>query len=177
MKMSTSVPTKGASGRFMVDKAIEFIEECGNGKNDSIIVKTDQEEAIKYFTKDLREVREGKTILEESPVHDMEFEGGQIAWDDVHGEELDLRLVSKARKEEIDYMECRGIWEVCDEAEAWREMGQGPTSTKWVDTNKGTKLDPLVRCRLVPETSGRKGIKTEKTCSRRPRRWGRSGSC
>ena len=66
--MSTAVPTKGASGRFMVDKAIEFIEECGNGKKDTIIAKSDQEEAIKLLLKDLREAREGRTILEESPV-------------------------------------------------------------------------------------------------------------
>ena len=51
MLMATAVPSKGSSGRFMIDKAIEFIEECGSAKCDNIIVKTDQEEAIKYFVK------------------------------------------------------------------------------------------------------------------------------
>ena len=90
---------------------------------------------------------------------DIELENGLTAWDDVHGDKLDMKLVRKGRKEEIDYMEFRGIWEICDEDEAWRETGHGPVSTKWVDTNKGTKDEPLVRCRLVARDFRKKGEK------------------
>ena len=38
---ATAVPTKGASGKFSVDKALEFLEEVGDLK-DRIILKNDQ---------------------------------------------------------------------------------------------------------------------------------------
>ena len=31
----------------------------------------------------------------------------------------------------------------------WERLGKGPVSVKWVDTNKGTLVDMLVRSRLV----------------------------
>ena len=65
--MATAVPTKGASGKFSVDKCLEFIDENGDREAD-IIVKTDQEPSIQYLIKDLlEERRDGKTIVEESP--------------------------------------------------------------------------------------------------------------
>ena len=68
MTFATAVPTQGSSGRFVVDKALEFVEEIGDYGN-SIILKSDQEPCMEYFQKDLIEVREeGKTIPEESPV-------------------------------------------------------------------------------------------------------------
>ena len=68
MKFSTTVPTKGSSGRFAVDKCLDFIEEVGD-MNSRIIIKNDQEPSIKVFIKDLVQAREdGRSILEESPV-------------------------------------------------------------------------------------------------------------
>ena len=68
MNFATAVPTKGSSGRFAVDKVLDFIEEVGD-MNERMIVKNDQEASIQYFIKDLVEQRqEGRTILEESPV-------------------------------------------------------------------------------------------------------------
>jgi hypothetical protein len=68
MNFATAVPTKGGSGRFPVDKALDFIEEIGDA-NAKVILKNDQEPSIQYFIKDLIEQRvEGRTILEESPV-------------------------------------------------------------------------------------------------------------
>ena len=65
---ASAVPTKGSSGMFIVDKAVEFVEETGDSNN-TILLKTDQETSIKYFVKDFIEARvEGKTIPEESPV-------------------------------------------------------------------------------------------------------------
>ena len=65
---ASAVPTKGSSGMFIVDKAVEFVEETGDSNN-TILLKTDQETSIKYFVKDFIGARvEGKTIPEESPV-------------------------------------------------------------------------------------------------------------
>ena len=67
--MAAAVPMKGVgTGRFVVDKCLEFIAENGDGEGD-IMVKTDQEPAIELLIKDLVEFRRvGKTVVEESPV-------------------------------------------------------------------------------------------------------------
>ena len=68
MQFATTVPTKGSSGKFGVDKSLAFVEEVGDSHG-KIIVKTDQEPSIKLFVQDVLEGREeGRTILEESPV-------------------------------------------------------------------------------------------------------------
>ena len=68
MRFATSVPTKGASGRFSSDKALQFMEEIGD-KTSKVIVKTDQEPSIKYLVKDMVEGRpQGQTVVELSPV-------------------------------------------------------------------------------------------------------------
>ena len=65
--VATTVPMKGGSGRFAVDKVLEFIKENGDASRD-IIVKSDQEPSMKYLVKDLLEQRsEGRTVVEESP--------------------------------------------------------------------------------------------------------------
>ena len=68
MCFATAVPTKGASGKFAVDKAVEYMEEMGDHTG-KVIVKTDQEPSIQYFVKDLIGSRPaGQTVIEESPV-------------------------------------------------------------------------------------------------------------
>ena len=65
---ATAVPTKGSTGRFTIEKMIEFVEEVGDGSQ-AIVVKTDQEPSIKAIVEDLvKEREEGRTIVEESPV-------------------------------------------------------------------------------------------------------------
>ena len=79
MGFAVAVPTKGSSGRFAVDKAIDFIEEVGDKAN-PIIVKNNQDVSIKYFIHDLVEAREeGRTILEESPVKSS-GSNGVVEW-------------------------------------------------------------------------------------------------
>ena len=68
------------------------------------------------------------------------------AWDDVKGGRLDRREVEKARAEEVGYMKKLGLWEVVPRE---RAQGSRPVSVKWVDTNKGSEAEPLVRSRLV----------------------------
>ena len=52
MTMATVLPDKGSTGKFAADKAMEFMAECGCQSGD-VIVKTDQEAAIKYLVKDI----------------------------------------------------------------------------------------------------------------------------
>ena len=48
--MATTVPMKGSSGRFSVDKCMEFLDENGD-REGTILVKTDQEPAIEFLVK------------------------------------------------------------------------------------------------------------------------------
>ena len=71
------------------------------------------------------------------------------AWDDVNGGELPLKEVRSARKEEIGYMQGRGIWKLVPETECWNKTGKEPVTVRWVDTNKGGTESMEVRSRLV----------------------------
>ena len=67
MFMATAVPTKGGTGKFALDKCLEFVEENGDQEAD-IIVKTDQENSVMFMIKELLEARSvGKTMVEEAP--------------------------------------------------------------------------------------------------------------
>jgi hypothetical protein len=71
MTFATTVPEKGSKGKFVADKCLEFFVECGFRTGD-IVIKTDQEPAIKFLVKDLVAERGSepghKTLVEESPV-------------------------------------------------------------------------------------------------------------
>ena len=55
-------------GTFAVDKVLEFMGENGDDSN-QVVMKTDQEEAIRYLVKNVVEARaESRTLVEESPV-------------------------------------------------------------------------------------------------------------
>ena len=60
------------------------------------------------------------------------------------GDILEPRMVAAARSEETRYMDDIGMFE-----DATDEAGKPPVDTKWVDVNKGSRQDPVVRSRLV----------------------------
>ena len=67
-KFGTVVPTKGLSGKFAVDRALDSIAEVGD-MDGQIIIKNNQEPSIQYSITKLMESREsGRSHLEESPV-------------------------------------------------------------------------------------------------------------
>ena len=67
MKMASVVPTKGATGMFAARRVIELVNECGN-RDANVIVRTDQEPAIKFLVGDVLKLRTGaKTMVEEAP--------------------------------------------------------------------------------------------------------------
>ena len=76
MKFATAVPTKGSSGKFAVDRALDFIAEVGD-MDGQIITKNDQEPSIQYFISALVESRgSGRSHWEESPVKSS----GAMGW-------------------------------------------------------------------------------------------------
>ena len=49
----------------------------------------------------------------------------------------------------MQFMKELGVFEEVDVDECWKRNGRAPTSTRWIDINKGTEDEPVVRCRLV----------------------------
>ena len=43
----------------------------------------------------------------------------------------------------------RGMWVLRPIQECWEKLGKAPVTVKWVDTNKGTPEDMMIRSRLV----------------------------
>ena len=82
------------------------------------------------------------------------------AEDDVHGGSLDPEGVKAARKVEMKYVKDRQIYDYSTVDECRRKTGSAPIGTKWVDTNKGDKLRPLYRSRLVAMEFRRKRVAT-----------------
>ncbi len=58
MKKAVAVPTEGTTGRYAARMVLDLIGECG-GKGQAIIVKSDQEPAIKALVGDVRVARTG----------------------------------------------------------------------------------------------------------------------
>ena len=54
-----------------------------------------------------------------------------------------------ARREEIQYIINRVVWEIRTIEECWRKTGKAPIGVRWVDTNKGSEEESDVRSRLV----------------------------
>lgn len=69
--------------------------------------------------------------------------------DDLTGEELDPWLVTAAKYEEVVQMYSRRVWDEKTLEECKQKTGEPPIPVRWVCTNKGNKLHPNVRCRLV----------------------------
>ena len=63
--LTTTVSTKGASGKFTIEMGLEMIDEAGDATQ-MIVMKTDQEPNIKALIKGVRmEREEGRTGVEE----------------------------------------------------------------------------------------------------------------
>ena len=58
-------------------------------------------------------------------------------------------MVSKARREEIEFMVNWDVWEEVPNSLCWEKTGKGPLDGGWIDINKGDKDSPNIRCRYV----------------------------
>jgi len=71
------------------------------------------------------------------------------AWDDITGKELDPTGVRKAREEEINEYKQHGVYEKGPIEQCWERTDKAPIPVRWIDINKGDKLNPEYRSRLV----------------------------
>ena len=70
------------------------------------------------------------------------------AWDDMNGVFLDPDLVVAARAEEMAFFKKLGVYKRVPRSKV-TELGGKMVSVKWLDTNKGDKLQPNYRSCLV----------------------------
>ena len=71
------------------------------------------------------------------------------AWDDQTGEQLDWDMVIRARAEEMDEFRKHKVYRKVAIKECWDVTGKAPIKIRWVDINKGDKVHPEYRSRLV----------------------------
>ena len=69
--------------------------------------------------------------------------------DDMSGQHLERDLVRAACKEEMDKLSEHEVYTKRPIAECVEATGKKPIGSKWIDTNKGDKLSPTYRSRLV----------------------------
>ena len=72
------------------------------------------------------------------------LEGGEVS-----GEPLDPGRIKKARREEMDGAQERGVYKHVLREEARKDTSGKFIGVQWVDHNKGTQSQPQLRSRLV----------------------------
>ena len=90
----------------------------------------------------------------------MEINAAEIIeqyWDDMSGELLDTQLVKMARNEEMIEVRKHKLYDKVPIQECWEMTGKAPIGVRWVDVNKGDRIHPEYRSRIVA-----KEIKTDK---------------
>jgi hypothetical protein len=98
-------------------------------------------------------------VLEVAVNQEDDEDYSEWAADDLSGKMISRKLVEEARAEEVAFMKGIDLYDEVDVEECWRKTGKPPVSTKFIDQNKGTEEDPLVRCRLVARNFKTKGDK------------------
>ena len=71
--------------------------------------------------------------------------------DNISGEWIDPGMVRKARREEMLEFAKHGVYVKVPVEECLSKTGAGPIGTRWVDVNKGDKVHPEYRSRLVAQ--------------------------
>ena len=82
--------------------------------------------------------------------HDPEIAAGERleAWDDLTGLSLDPKGVLKARRQELDYIDQKKVWDIVPREEA-KQNGWKIIKSRWIDINKGEDISAQYRSRLV----------------------------
>ena len=70
-------------------------------------------------------------------------------WDAITGMKLDSKLVRMAQAEEVQYYRSMKVYTKVDRSVAFSKTGRAPIKVRWVDHNKGTDEEPMIRSRLV----------------------------
>jgi hypothetical protein len=85
------------------------------------------------------------------PVQYSEINYDEVYYDETTWEPLDAQLVADAEAEEMKRFRDRQVYSYVDRNEAMRDKEGKFVKTRWVRINKGSKLVPRVRCRLVAQ--------------------------
>ena len=72
-------------------------------------------------------------------------------WDNLSGEWLEGDMVREARKEEMEEFKKHEVYIKVPMQECYERTGAAPIGTRWVDINKGDKIHPEYRSRLVAQ--------------------------
>ena len=92
-------------------------------------------------------------LAEDAKYEELEHETEALAklkyYDNLSGAVLPPKLVSKARREEIDVMVDWKVWEEVPTSLCWQKTGKGPLGGRLNDVNKGDEESPNIRCRYV----------------------------
>ena len=75
--------------------------------------------------------------------------GDATAWDDVTGAQLDEAGVVKAREEEMGEVHKHTVHVKVPVSDCWEKPGKAPIKTRWIDINKGDRVHPEYRSRIV----------------------------
>ena len=85
----------------------------------------------------------------------MNITAEQLFYDDLSGEALDGQLVKLARAEEMTEFDKHTVYTKVPLKECWDVTGKAPIGVRWVDVNKGDKVHPEIRSRLVAKEINR----------------------
>ena len=107
------------------------------------------DEALNMFMEDDGDALETCQAFSASDKEINALQKSVIIRDALTCQELDIDLVRKARRAELEYFESNNVWYKRPRAEAYQKMGKPPISVKWVDVNKGDTENPNYRSRLV----------------------------
>ena len=77
------------------------------------------------------------------------YANGDVAFDDVSGESLEVDRIREAQREEIADFKLMKVYEKVPTSEAWSTTGWAPIAVRWIDINKGDSHKPLYRSRLA----------------------------
>jgi hypothetical protein len=86
-----------------------------------------------------------------SPENFGDLNYDEIYYDETTWEELDPRCVAAAEAEEMKRFRDRQVYSYVDRVSAMKDREGKFVKTRWVRINKGSKLVPRVRCRLVAQ--------------------------
>ena len=108
---------------------------------------------------DVNEEEASATETGESTFREEDDEWSEHYVDEKTGEPLPQDLVKAAVDGEVQFMHKIKLYDYAAIEECYERTGKAPTSAKWVRTNKGTAIEPDVRCRLVARDFNPKGEK------------------
>ncbi len=109
---------------------------------------TDVVESLMKITASLGEPLTGSTGAvpkheEDGSLNDHLYDNAEF-FDDISGLQLDKKLATTARTEDIEFFRRRGVY-----TKRRREHWMKVITTKWIDQNKGDEANPNYRARLV----------------------------